>query len=149
MHEAQHRGLPWASLHWFPLSLILSAPLSSLSFSSSRSPPLRAQIFMESSSSRARYIPLRSLASRLVLSRRDPGDQKRFNLRYHRWRAKPRFVSGLRWIRHMWRGPIYTKYRNRVSAALPRSIVSSAFEEYSRIIFRRARPLISLIMCFH
>lgn len=45
---------------------------------------------------RARCIPLRSFASRLVLSRRGPGDQKRFNLRYHRWRAKPRFVSGLR-----------------------------------------------------
>lgn len=42
-----------------------------------------------------------SARSHLVLSRRDPGDQKRFNLRYHRWRAKPRFVSGLRWIRHM------------------------------------------------
>lgn len=31
--------------------------------------------------------------SYLVLSRRGPGDQKRFNLRYHRWRAKPRLVS--------------------------------------------------------
>lgn len=70
------------------LSLVLSA-----SRSPSFSPPFRAQIFMESSSSRARYIPLRSLVSRLVLSRRDPGDQKRFNLRYRRWRAKPRLVS--------------------------------------------------------
>jgi len=73
------------------LSLVLSPRRSLLS--PSFSPPFRAQIFMESSSSRARYIPLRSLVSRLVLSRRGPGDQKRFNLRYHRWRAKPRLVS--------------------------------------------------------
>lgn len=30
---------------------------------------------------------------RFVSSRRGPGDQKRFNLRYRRWRAKPRFSS--------------------------------------------------------
>lgn len=76
------------SIGFLSLSLILYAALFCLSFSLClSSPSLRAQIFMESSLSRASYIPHRSLASRLVLSRRGPGDQKRFNLRYHRWRA--------------------------------------------------------------
>lgn len=91
-----------------PFSLILYAKLCrplflSLGLPLLLSSTMRAQIFMESSSSRARCIPLRSLVRspacsrldsfRFVSSRRGPGDQKRFNLRYRRWRAKPRFSS--------------------------------------------------------
>lgn len=130
------------------LFLVLSAPLFSLSFLSSRSPsfspPFRAQIFMESSSSRARYIPLRSLVSRLVLSRRGPGDQKRFNLRYHRWRAKPRLVSSPDFGGFDIRDEAPTRYR--VTTALT-TIVSSAFEGIQPRYL--PRPLISLIVRFH
>lgn len=133
------------SLHWFPLSFSLRAALFSLLLSLLLSLLHFEHRYLWNLLHRARYIPLRSLVSRLVLSRRGPGDQKRFNLRYHRWRAKPRLVSSPDFGGFDIRDETRLTTRYRVSAALT-TIVSSAFEEYSRYL---PRPLISLIACLH
>lgn len=76
MHEAEHRGLPWACLHWFPFSTLraLSLSLSLFLFISLFVVRLPLSLlyfehrYLWNLLHRARCIPLRSFASRLVSS---------------------------------------------------------------------------------
>lgn len=150
------RGIaPRATMSHSPLVFSLSRSLFSLSFSlsfflsSTWSTDIYGIFFIARPLHSAPFA--RSLArSRLVLSRRGPGDQKRFNLRYHRWRAKPSRVSSP----DPSTDSIYvTRPELHVIPSIDGIDEKYSFpthsKKYRRVIFRRARSLISLIVCFH
>jgi len=169
MHEAEHRGLPWACLHWFPLSRSLCCALAfSLSLSLSLSLSHSPFVFLSSTSSTDIYgiffiapAAFRSTRSRLVSSCLEEAPGTRNVSISVTIDGVPSRVSstdfGSRDSTHMRKPILYTLVTEyRVSSTFAELIICQYHFQHlkntpaaTHVISHNARLLISLIVYFH